>query len=107
MKVLMPFSWRGSFATFRTGVAPLRLETGRYENLEVTQRTYFICHETVKSERHVLLKCPLCEDLHLEIYCQAFDINPSFYSLTDEGMIKTVAKTCKDILNRRRRFLYK
>ena len=55
------------------------------------------------------------------MYSQAFDINPDFYSLTDEeknilkflffakDMIKTVAKTCtsKDILDRRRRFLYK
>ena len=71
----------------------------------------------VESEQHVVLKCPLYEDLQLEMYSQAFDINPGFYSLTDEekiiflfsskDMIKTVAKTCKDILDRRRRFLYK
>ena len=113
----MPFSWRSAFAKFRTGVAPLRLETGRYENLAVNQRTCFNCKESVESEQHVLLKCPLYEDLREFVYNEAFSINSSFYSLSDEGklkflftsnyLIKTVAKTCKDILDRRRRFLYR
>ena len=48
------------------------------------------------------------------MYSHAFNINPVFYCLPDEEkirflfssneMIKTVAKTCKDILDRRRRF---
>ena len=62
VKVLMPFAWRSSIAKLRTGVAPLRLETGRYEGLAVNQRTCFNCNENVKSEQHVLLKCPLYEE---------------------------------------------
>ena len=117
VKVLMPFAWRSSIAKFRTGVAPLRLETGRYEGLAVNQRTCFNCNESVESEQHVLLNCPLYEDLQQTMFNQAFNINSGFYSLSDEekliflftskDMIKTVAKTCKDILDRRRRFLYK
>ena len=117
VKVLMPLSWRSSFAKFRAGVAPLRLETGRYENLDVSQRTCFNCHDKVESEHHVLLNCPLYEDLQLEMYSQAFNINPDFYSLSDNEkisylfssnqLINIVAKTCKEILDRRRRFLYK
>ena len=117
VKVIMPFAWRSAFAKFRTGVAPLRLETGRYENLAVNQRTCFNCKESVESEQHVLLNCPLYEDLREFVYNEAFSINSSFYSLSDEGklkflftsnyLIKTVAKTCKDILDRRRRFLYR
>ena len=104
VKVIMPFAWRSAFAKFRTGVAPLRLETGRYENLAVNQRTCFNCKESVESEQHVLLKCPLYEDLREFVYNEAFSINSSFYSLSDEGklkflftsnyLIKTVAKTC-------------
>ena len=55
MKVLMPIAWRSAFAKFRAGVAPLRLETGRYENLAVNQRTCFNCRNMVESEHHVLL----------------------------------------------------
>ena len=68
-------------------------------------------------QQHVLLNCPLYEDLQQTMFNQAFNINSGFYSLSDEekliflftskDMIKTVAKTCKDILDRRRRFLYK
>ena len=113
----MPFAWHSAFTKFRTGVAPLRLETGRYENLAVNQRTCFNCKENVESEQHVLLKCPLYKDLREIVYNEAFSINSSFYSLSDEGkltflftsnyLIKIVAKTCKDILDRRRCFLYK
>ena len=104
VKVWMPFAWRSSIAKFRTGVAPLRLETGRYEGLAVNQRTCFNCNENVESEQHVLLKCPLYEDLQQTMFNQAFNINTGFYSLSDEekliflftskDMIKTVAKTC-------------
>ena len=116
VKLLMPYSWRSSLTKFRTGVAPLRLETGRYENLAVDQRACFICQDFVESEQHVLLNCPLFKDLHHELFNQAFELNSEFYSLNDDkkliflftisNMIKTVAKACKDILDRRRRLLY-
>ena len=64
----------------------------------------------------MFLNCPLCEDLHHELFNQAFELNSEFYSLNDDeklifliitsNMIKSVAKTCKDILDRRRRFFY-
>ena len=63
VKMIMPFSWCSAFAKFRAGVAPLRLETGQYENLVVNQRTCFNCRESVESEKPVLLHCPLYEDL--------------------------------------------
>ena len=87
MKVLMPFAWRSAFVKLRAGVAPLRLERGRYENLAVNQRTCFNCPNMVESEHHVLLKCPLYEDLQLEIFSHAFNINPGFYVLSDEEKI--------------------
>ena len=73
-------------------------------------------HARRESEQHVLLYCPLFKDLHHELFNQAFELNSEFYSLNDDkkliflfttsNMIKTVAKTCKDSLDRRRRFLY-
>ena len=78
MKVLMHFAWRSPIAKFRTGVAPRRLETGRYEGLGINQRTCFNCNENVESEQHVLLKCPLYEDLQQTMFNQAFNINTGF-----------------------------
>jgi hypothetical protein len=37
------------------GVAPLRIETGRYENKNVNERVCFICHDQIEDEKHVLL----------------------------------------------------
>lgn len=117
VKMIMPFSWRSAFAKFRAGVAPLRLETGRFENLAVNQRTCFNCRKLVESEKHVLLSCPLYDDLQQEMFCAISEFNPNFnmlnvdekivYMFSSNNVIKTVAKTCKDILDRRRRFLYK
>ncbi|XP_063415978.1 uncharacterized protein LOC134697626 [Mytilus trossulus] len=43
---------RSSFAKFRSGVAPLKLETGRYEKKEVHERTCFNCSSIVEDEMH-------------------------------------------------------
>ena len=110
----MPFSWSSAFAKFRSGIAPLRLETGRYENLAVNQRTCFNCRESVESEKHVLLHCPLYEDLQYEMFYEASQVNPQFDILNDDekivylfsstNIVKILAKTCKNILDRRRHF---
>ena len=74
-------------AKFRAGVAPIRLETGRYDNLAVNQRTCFICNESVESERHVLFHCPLCDDLQHEMCSLASQVNPQFNKLNDDEKI--------------------
>ena len=56
-----------TFAKFRCGVAPLRLETGRYERLSPEQRTCFFCTDYIESEEHVLLSCPVYDDLRLTV----------------------------------------
>ena len=42
-------------------MAPLRIETGRYENKNVNERVCFICHDQIEDEKHVLLDCPYME----------------------------------------------
>ena len=94
-----------------------RLCQGRYENLAVNQRTCFNCRESVESEKHVLLHCPLYEDLQYEMFYEASQVNPQFDILNDDekivylfsstNIVKILAKTCKNILDRRRRFLYR
>ena len=37
-RLLMPLSHRAAFAKFRCGVAPIRIETGSFENLDVRLR---------------------------------------------------------------------
>ena len=59
VKIIMQRNHRSAFAKFRMGTSPLRIETGRYERLNEKERTCFRCSDTVESEEHVLLDCPL------------------------------------------------
>ena len=108
---------RSALAKFRCGVAPIRLETGRYEGLPEGERICPMCDsEDIESEIHVLTKCSLYSDLRTELYNQASQIQNDFNILTDNqkfvfivnnvNIIKCAAKTCHAILNRRRTLLY-
>jgi len=57
-------SHRLAFAKFRCGVALIRLETGRYEELQEYQRLCLFGCGVVESEQHVFLSCPLYMYLH-------------------------------------------
>lgn len=65
---LRPKLYRSAHAKFRSGVAPLRLEPGRYERLLVEERICFNCSECVESEEHVLLSCSLYNDLRKRLF---------------------------------------
>ena len=115
-KLLLPYSHRSAFAKFRCGVAPIRIETGRYENLAVSQRLCHVCN-TVEDELHVILKCSLYNDLRALLFSRADLILPNFNDLDDSAklsflfsnpeMIRVCAKTCFKILQKRNATLYK
>lgn len=116
---ILPFKHRSAFAKFRSGVAPLRLETGRYERLQPEQRTCFHCTDMIESEEHVLLVCPLYEDLREVLKNNIRSINNTFDTLSNEdklimilgndniNVVKHSAKICSDILDRRRHLIFK
>ena len=53
VKLIMQISHRSSFAKFRMGVSPLRIETGRYERIAEIDRICFNGNDAVESEEHV------------------------------------------------------
>ena len=101
------------------GVAPLRLETGRYERLLPEQRTCFYCTDCIESEEHVLLSCPVYDDLRLTMESVIKSEYAEYGSLTNRdklciilgsynaNVIRCSAKICSDILDRRRYLIYK
>lgn len=109
-------SHRGALAKFRSGTAPIALETGRYNGLEVSERKCFNCRNVVEDETHVLLHCPLYTELRNELFSIAEQILNGFQSLNDSAkvsfilsdpsIVKISAKTCYLILNKRRSLLY-
>ena len=117
--VIVP-SHRKAYAQFRCGVAPIRLETGRFERLPLQQRTCEHCdNQSIETEEHVLLVCPLYEDLRNELFdiIESEHVNFRNWSNVDKlciilgshnsSIIINSAKICKLILDRRKRFLYR
>ncbi len=110
----MPRSYRSAFAKFRSGTAPLKIETGRYANLQVQERVCFNCNGCVEDEAHVLLQCPLYNVFRNTLFNQFLVNIPTFLNMSnDEKMcilfqnnIYLTAKTCFLILQRRRDILY-
>ena len=114
----MPRSHRSALARFRCGVAPIRIETGRYERLPLEERLCPVCDEnSVESEFHVIMQCQLYTDIrqelfyHTEAISNVFrDMSPEeqFRSLMSENCtIKYAANACHQILKRRRCYTHK
>ena len=116
-KCIMSRGNRSALAKFRCGVAPLRIETGRYERtrLEVGDRVCTMCQLKVEDEFHVLIECPLYCDIHQEMfihaesldanYCRKTDEDKFISLLSDPNMVYIVARTLHSILSRRSFFM--
>ena len=116
LNCIMPKTHRSAYAKFRCGMAPIRLETGRYERLDESDRTCFQCPDMVENEQHVLLACPLYNDIRLKYLEQLQE--RSLTGLNNEEKIKFImssykfdiirlsAKICFDVLRLRRQLLY-
>ena len=63
VSIILPRRHRISYAKFRMGVAPLRLEMGRYVDEEEDRRECFTSVNEVKSEEHVIIECPVYSNL--------------------------------------------
>ena len=79
--------YRSAFAKFRCGVAPIKIETGRYEGLSSDNRFCFneCCtqNQLIEDEKHVLLKCPLYSHMRQELFDRAISFNDGFLDLND------------------------
>ncbi len=79
-RMILPLRHRSAFAKFRCGVAPLRIETGRYENKPLDQRTCYFCN-TVENEIHVIFHCNMYDDLRRDWFSKAASKKRRFFTL--------------------------
>ena len=113
VKCVMPRNHRSALAKFRCGVAPLRIETGRYERNRpsVNEITCPLCNNGVEDECHVIMKCPAYSDLRNELFDNAIisdhnfntqtDENKFIYLLSQPNMTRQIARILFAILQRR------
>ena len=73
----------GSLAKFRSGTAPIKIETGRYQNLDLSERVCFHCASCIEVEEHVLMVCPIYEDLRMSLVSEAMLVIPAFGGYSD------------------------
>lgn len=115
-KIILPLQHRSAFAKFRSGVAPIRIETGRYENINVNERLCPLCHTSIEDEMHVILYCNIYDDIRITLIERACAISDEFSNFDDisklcflfshPDLIRLCAKTCFKILQRRNCILH-
>jgi hypothetical protein len=116
--MIMPPLHRSAYCKFRCWIETwIKLETGRYENLSEQNRTCPFCVNNVESESHVILQCSLYDYYRRNLFHKAAAVDPEFYNKSDNdkvvflftntSLIRICAKTCFDILNRRKSYLCK
>ena len=78
---------RSLFAQFRSGVLPLRIETGRYRHEHIDRRICELCQSgSVEDEIHFLLYCDFYNDLR-DMYINTLtDLN--LFATTDIEKLK-------------------
>ena len=90
LSISIPKHHRSALAKFRCGVAPIRLETGRFENLPEEERKCFAC-DSVENECHVICECPVYDDLRNFLFSKASDVIQNFNSLDSFNKMCTFA----------------
>ena len=95
------------------------MDTSRFKHgyIPEDQRICLLCQTEVESEKHVILSCPVYEDLRRELFIKAFSINSDFYEMSSDAklcfimsikdIVKFTAKTLNSILNLRRKYIFK
>lgn len=120
LSITMPGKYRSAYAKFRAGVAPIKIETGRYEGIDVNERFCFNCRKNdlniIEDEKHVLLECPEYADLRTIFFNSVCNIESSFSNLSneekflfmfhDDRVCYFTAKICHEVLFKRKCILY-
>jgi hypothetical protein len=79
-----------ALAKFRCGVAPIKLETGRYEKIAVDIRICPLCKITVECEKHILLFCNAYEHIMLPLLEKTRNLWPECIDLSDEDKLTMI-----------------
>jgi hypothetical protein len=101
---IIQYRHRSAIAKFRCDIAPIRIETGRYEGLARENRTSFNCTDLVVDEMHIVLVCPLYDVIRHSMILEAQLVIDDFIGLTLEqqfdvllennNLCRITVKTC-------------
>ena len=69
---------RSPLAQLRLGILPLKIETGRFSNLDREERLCDFCKDAVEDEIHFLFHCGLYHEFREFLFSKAREISPHF-----------------------------
>ena len=113
---MLPKYEKSMMAQLRSGILPLRIETGRFSRTPLEQRICELCNMgALEDEIHVLCVCPLYNEERAIFYNNITRVHPHFQILNTEDkffhIMKTNQKECAKFtwrcFNIRKNKLYK
>ena len=76
---------RSILAQFRSGILPLKIETGRYTDTPIQLRTCDVCtSNSIEDEMHFLLECDLYKDERELLYSKVRPLYENFDEIDDD-----------------------
>ena len=107
---------RSLFSQFRHGILPLKIETGRFKNIQLQDRICEYCDlQEVEDETHFLCNCTLYCDIRNPLFDKACSTNHNFAGIDDKNkfsyllmnMWQDVSKFVSHAWNIRHQYMYK
>ena len=77
---------RTALTKFRLSNHNLMIEKGRYENMQLCDRSCPFCPDQIEDEFHFLVKCPIYTELRLKMLDDIKNIIHGFYYPSDENL---------------------
>ena len=78
---------RTALTKFRLSNHNLMIEKGRYENMQLCDRSCPFCPDQIEDEFHFLVKCPIYTELRLKMLDDIKNIIHGFYYPSDENFL--------------------
>ena len=118
VKTLYNRSYKSIMAQFRTGILPLKVETGRFTNIPWQFRICELCNmEDIEDEFHFMMCCTCYNHVRSDLFSIAHEKYSDFYTLepdvkfyilmNDEDLTKPVAHFLYTAYMKRKGILYK
>ena len=110
-------SHRSLLAQLRSGILPLRVETGRYQNIPPEFRLCLMCNEnTCEDETHFMFDCALYDNIRCSFFSKITQYYPLFTEcgisdklkiMMNEDVVKFTASYIWEAYSKRREVMYK
>jgi len=88
-------SQRSVLAQFRSGTLPLFVETGRFRNIPLENRTCTICGDGIEDEFHVVCVCPKYNGEREILYQTAYSYSDEFENLDELDKFVFINNNCQ------------